>query len=100
MLSRGDHHLPVIYLNNPERSPIQVPIFLLQANTVFFVTQCLFCGKKRKRKSQSNEALHQCITNDGSKAILHAASKKGDARILGLGEDLIARGQVPQHMSA
>ena len=52
--------------------------------------QCLFCGRKRKRKSQSNEALHQYITNDGSKAILLAASRKSDARFFGLGKDLIA----------
>ena len=53
--------------------------------------ECLFCKRKRKRKSNVREYLHQCLTKDGSKAILTAARKKGDARISGLGEDLIAK---------
>ena len=53
--------------------------------------ECLFCGQKRKRKLQKNEPLSQCLTTDGSKAILLAAKKKCDTRIIGLGEDLIAK---------
>ena len=53
--------------------------------------ECLFCGKQRKRKSQKNEPLKHCLTIDGCKSIISAAKRKGDARILGLGEDLIAR---------
>lgn len=53
---------------------------------------CLFCGKMRKRrKSQRSEPLSQCLTMDGCKSIVCAAMKKGDTRILGLGEDLIAK---------
>ncbi len=52
---------------------------------------CLFCGKQRKRKSQKNEALKQCLTLDGCKSIVCAAKRKCDTRILGLGEDLIAK---------
>lgn len=52
---------------------------------------CLFCGKQRKRKSQKNEPLQQCLTLDGCKSIMNAAKKKCDTRILGLGEDLIAK---------
>lgn len=52
---------------------------------------CLFCGKQRKRKSQKNEPLKQCLTMDGCKSIIRAAKKKCDTRILGLGEDLIAK---------
>ena len=52
---------------------------------------CLFCGKQRKRKSQKNEPLKQCLTMDGCKSIMNAAKKKCDTRILGLGEDLIVK---------
>lgn len=31
---------------------------------------CLFCGKQRKRKSQKNEALKQCLTMNGCKSIV------------------------------
>ena len=50
-----------------------------------------FCGKQRKRKSQKNEPLKHCLTVDGCKSILFAAKKKSYARILGFGEDLIAK---------
>uniref|UniRef100_UPI00358E1048 uncharacterized protein isoform X1 n=2 Tax=Myxine glutinosa TaxID=7769 RepID=UPI00358E1048 len=53
--------------------------------------ECIFCGQKRKRKLQKNEPLSQCLTTDGSKAILLAAKKKCDTRIIGHGEDLIAK---------
>ena len=53
--------------------------------------ECLFCGKQRKRKSQKNEPLRHCLTIDGCKSIISATKRKGDARILGLGEYLIAR---------
>lgn len=53
--------------------------------------ECLFCGKTRKRKSQKNEALHKCLSRDGSKSIIIAATSKCDARIIALGEDLIAK---------
>ena len=50
--------------------------------------ECIFCGKQRKRKSQKNEPLKHCLTID---AIICVAKKKRDSRILGLGEDLIAK---------
>jgi len=53
--------------------------------------ECLFCGKQRKRKSQKNEPLNQCLTEDGCISIISAAKRKCDTRILGLGEDLIAK---------
>ena len=53
-----------------------------------FGPECIFCGKLRKRKSQKNEPLTMCLAMDGCKSIIRAAS---DARILGLGEDLIAK---------
>ena len=51
----------------------------------------VFCGKQRKKKSQKNEPLKQCLTMDGCKAIICAAKKICDTRIVGLGEDLIAK---------
>ena len=51
--------------------------------------ECLFCAKQRKRKSQKNEPLKHCLTLDGCMSI-QCSKKKCDARILGLGEDLIA----------
>ena len=40
---------------------------------------------------QKNEPLSQCLTTDGSKAILLGAKKKCDTRIIGLVEYLIAK---------
>ena len=57
----------------------------------FLKSCCVFCGNARKRKKGKTEGLHQCITLDGSKAIICAAKSRGDARILSLGEDLIAK---------
>ena len=88
MLSRGDH--PCDLFEPPTKITRSISNLPSSSKRGILGEQCLFCGKKRKRKSQSNETLHQCITKDGSKAILHAASRKGDARILGLGKDLIA----------
>ena len=60
---------------------------------------CVFCGKTRKRKrDRTTESLHQCITSNGSKAIICAARNKGDTRILAIGEDLIAK-EVKYHHS-
>ena len=50
-----------------------------------------FCEKQKKRKSQKNEALKHCLTIDGCKSIVCAGKKKVDARILGLGENLMAK---------
>ncbi len=50
-----------------------------------------FCGKQRRRKSQKNEPLRKCLTVDGCKSIIRAAQNERDTRILGLGEDLIAK---------
>ena len=67
MLSRGEHHLPVIYLNHPERSPVQVPIVLLQENTVFLVNNA-FSVEGRGR----GPLLTQLLCQKG----LHCKKKK------------------------
>ncbi len=46
---------------------------------------------QRKRKSQNNEPLEQCLTMDGCNSIINATKRKCDTRIFGLGEDLIAK---------
>lgn len=60
--------------------------------------KCLFCKKKRLRKSNSNESLHKCMTTEGSKAIITAANRRGDTEILELGEVFIAK-QAKYHSS-
>lgn len=60
--------------------------------------KCLFCRKKRLRKSTSSENLSMSLTTEGSKSILSAAERHGDTRILELGEELIAE-QAQYHSS-
>ena len=55
-------------------------------------SQCIFCAKTRKRKKyNSSETLHQCMTIECSKEIIASAQRAGDSKILAIGEDLIAK---------
>ena len=59
---------------------------------VLLGNECIFCGKKKARKvGNKYEPLRQCLTTDGNDAIVIAAKRKGDSKIMVLGDDLIAR---------
>ena len=88
-LSKDEHRYRMIRLSQQANQLIQVPSCPYPMTEVFWVM--IVYSVKGNGRGNVRECLHQCLTKDGSKAILTAARKKGDARISGLGEDLIAK---------
>ena len=80
VLLKDNLQLTMNFLNHPAKLLVQLVIIFLPIRGVSFLW-----------KEEEEEVTENCLTIDGCKAIICAAEKKCDTRILGLGEDLIAK---------